>query len=131
MLGQHFFKALAAGGANATWQEAYKVHAAFFPAASTGFSGQATNWNGTAALTGKGTVQNDGKPVVVIHATGSMKQQGGRYITANQKTSVLFDPRLKIPVYLAQDITFVPRMTTNHYTVELKLTNFSTTPVNE
>jgi hypothetical protein len=126
LLGQHYFKALA-GGPNSTWQQSYKVYATFSPSSSGGFAGQPVTWNGTSALTGKGTVQNDGKPVVSIHATGALKQQGGRYITANQKSSMLYDPRLKIPVYQFQDITFVPRLTTNHYTVELKLINYSTT----
>jgi hypothetical protein len=127
LLGPHFFKALA-GGTHAAWTQNWTVWATLVPAASSGFAGQPTNWNCTASLTGKGTVQNNGKPVVVLDATGSMKQQGGRYVTVDQKSNLLYDPRLKIPVYLAQEIRFVPQRSTARYTVELKLINFSTTP---
>ncbi|HEY1428220.1 MAG TPA: hypothetical protein VGF18_01510, partial [Candidatus Tumulicola sp.] len=120
LLGRNFFKALA-GGSHATWQQTFAIKATFAPAASSGFAGQMYTWNATFALTGKGTVSNDGQPVVLVQSTGPMKQQGGRYVTANQKSSILFDPRLKIPVFLDEGITFVPRQTTNRYTVEMKL----------
>ncbi len=127
LLGRHYFSALS-GGTNVSWQKTFAVKASFAPIASSGFAGQMYTWKCTNALQAKGTTPNNGKPVVVIHGTGSMKQQGGRYITANQKSTILFDPRLKIPVYLAEEFTFVPQRTTNRYTVELKLINYSTTP---
>jgi hypothetical protein len=57
-----------------------------------------------------------------------MKQQGGRYYTVNQKSTILFDPRLKIPVYLSENFKFVPQRNTNREEIELKLIKYSSTP---
>jgi hypothetical protein len=128
MLGQHYFSALS-GGPNSSWQQTFAIKASFAPSApGGGFAGQLYTWNCTNALQAKGTTPNEGKPVVVIHATGTMKQQGGRYITANQKSTVLYDPRLKTSVYLSEEFRFVPQRNTNRETVELKLINYSTNP---
>lgn len=122
LLGQNYFAALAAGP-NSTWKQNYNVRATFFPSASAGFAGQVYTWNCAYTLTGKGTVPNgsSGAPLVVIHSNGAMKQQGGRYITVNQKANILFDPHLRMPVYVDELITFVPRLSINSYTIELKL----------
>ena len=120
LLGQAYFSALSAG-ATSSWKQTYNVRATFFPAASTGFAGQVYTWTCAYTLTGNGTVSNNGAPLNSIHADGAMKQQGGRYITVNQKANILFDPRLQMPVYVDEAITFVPRVTVNQYTVELKL----------
>ena len=64
----------------------------------------------------------------VIQSTGTMKQQGGRAIKVNQKAAILFDPRLQMPVYLSEALTFVPRVTVDKYTVELKLISYSKNP---
>ena len=58
------------------------------------------------------------------HSDGAMKQQGGRYITVNQKANILVDPHLRMPVF-DEELTFVPRLTVNRYTVELKLISYS------
>lgn len=118
LLGQHFFSPLSAGP-TATWDQKYTVKATFFPSAASGFAGQVYTWNGTSSLTGKG--KPNGGPLILIHSTGAMKQQGGRYITVNQKANILFDPRLKVPAFLSEEFTFVPRLTVNRYTIEMKL----------
>ena len=127
LLGQHYFSGLSAG-ANSTWQQKYKVHATFAPAAASGFAGQVYTWNCASTLVGKGTVLNNGDQVNVIHSTGAMKQQGGRHITANQKANLLFDPKLGIPVYVDTEFTFVPRVTVNKYTIQMKLISYSKNP---
>ncbi|MGA8534625.1 MAG: hypothetical protein WB615_10995 [Candidatus Tumulicola sp.] len=124
LLGQHYFSALSAG-ANSTWQQKYNVHATFAPSATSGFAGQVYTWNGAYTLTGKGMVPNNNHQVNVIHSTGAMKQHGGRYVTVNQKANLLFDPKLGIPVYVDEEFTFVPRITVNRYTVQMKLISFS------
>jgi hypothetical protein len=129
LLGQHYFSALS-GGTDASWQQNFAVKASLAPSATVGFAGQMYTWNCTNALQAKGTTPNNGKPVVVIHGTGTMKQQGGRYVTTNQKSTILYDPSLKMPVYLAEEFIFVPQRSTNRYTVELKLINYSSTPSN-
>ena len=103
LLGQHYFSALSAG-ADSTWQQKYNVRATFFPSASSGFAGQVYTWNCAYTLTGKGMVPNNNHQVNVIHSTGAMKQQGGRYITVNQKANLLFDPKLGTPVYVDEEI---------------------------
>jgi hypothetical protein len=127
LLGQHYFSALS-GGANSTWQQKYSVHATFAPSASSGFAGQLYTWNCAYTLTGKGTVPNNSHQVNVIHSTGAMKQQGGRYITVNQKANMFFDPKLQMPVYVDEEFTFVPRVTVNRYTIQMKLISFSKNP---
>jgi hypothetical protein len=127
LLGQHYFSALSAG-ADSIWQQKYNVRATFAPSASSGFSGQVYTWNCAYTLTGKGMVPNNNHQVNVIHATGAMKQQGGRYITVNQKANLLFDPKLGAPVYVDEEFTFVPRLTVNKYTIQMKLISFSKNP---
>jgi hypothetical protein len=71
-------------------------------------------------LTGAGTAPGGGH-LLLIHSTGSMKQVGGRYVTINQKANFLYDPHLKMPAFVDEQFTFVPRVTVNRYTVQLKL----------
>lgn len=118
LLGRDYFSALS-GGTSSTWQQKYNVKATFFPSGSAGFTGQVYTWNGAYTLTGKGTPK--GGPLILVHMDGAMKQQGGRYVTVNQKANVLVDPRIKMPVFLDEEFTFVPRMSVNRYTIEMKL----------
>ena len=127
LLGQHYFSALSAG-ADSTWQQNYNVRATFFPSASSGFAGQVYTWKCAYTLTGKGMVPNNNHQVNVIHSVGAMKQQGGRYITVNQKANFLFDPKLEMPVYIDEEFTFVPRLSINKYTIQMKLISFSKNP---
>lgn len=127
LLGQHYFSALSAGS-HATWQQKYKVHATFAPSASSGLAGQVYTWNCAYTLVGKGMVPNNNDQVNVVHSTGAMKQQGGRYVTVNQKANLLFDPKLGMPVYVDEEFTFVPRLTVNKYTIQMKLISFSKNP---
>ncbi len=127
LLGQHYFSALSEG-ANSTWQQKYKVRATFAPAASSGFAGKVYTWNCAYTLIGKGMVPNNGHQVNVVHATGAMKQQAGRNVTVNQKANLLFDPTLKMPVYVDEEFIFIPRLTVNKYTIQMKLISFSKNP---
>jgi hypothetical protein len=122
LLGRTYFAALSAGPTS-SWKQSYNVRATFFPSATAGFAGQVYTWNCAYTLTGKGTVPNGpgGAPLVSIHSDGAMKQQGGRAITVNQKANILFDPHLKMPVYIDELITFVPRLSINSYTIQMKL----------
>ena len=91
LLGKHYFAGLS-GGPTATWTQKYNVRATFFPGASGGFAGQVYTWNSVYHLTGKGPISS-GSPQMVVHLKGSMKQNGGRAITANELANVAFDPR--------------------------------------
>ena len=50
-----------------------------------------------------------------------MAQQAGRYIKANGKYNIVYDPRIKMPAIVNSQWTFVPRLTVNYYTVEMRL----------
>lgn len=119
LLGQNYFTALSAGMTSA-WKQSYNVKATFAPAASSGFMGQVYTWNCAYSLTGKGAVPN-AAPLILVHSDGAMKQQGGRYIIVNQKANIAYDPRIKIPVVVDEELTFVPRLSVNRYTVQLRL----------
>lgn len=119
LLAQNYFTALSQGP-NSTWSQSYNVRATFAPAASTGFAGQVYTWNCAYKMNGKGTVPN-GAPLILIHANGTMKQQGGRYITAKQDANIAFDPRINTPVLVDELITFVPMLSVNQYTIQLRL----------
>jgi hypothetical protein len=118
LLGRAYFSALSAAPTS-TWKQNYKVTATFFPSATSGFAGQLYTWNCAYTLEGKGT--SGSSPLILIHSDGSMKQQGGRYITVNQKANLLYDPRIKMPVFIDESITFVPQLSVNKYTIQLKL----------
>jgi hypothetical protein len=118
LLGRRYFAALSAGS-HASWTQSYAVRATFFPGAS-GFAGQVYTWNSAFTLTGKGLLSK-GSPLIAIDATGSMKQQGGRYYTANVTSSIAFDPRIRKPALIDDVITFVPTYNVNRYTVQLRL----------
>ncbi|MBV8602819.1 MAG: hypothetical protein JO359_14745, partial [Candidatus Eremiobacteraeota bacterium] len=120
LLGKNYFSALSAGP-TATWKQSYTVRATFTPGGNQGFLGQVRNWLCAYNLTGKGTVMNNGQPLDSVYAEGTMNQQGSRDVTVNQKANILVDPRLQIPVYVDELVTFGPRMGINKYTVETKL----------
>jgi hypothetical protein len=119
LLGQNYFTALSAGS-NSSWKQAYNIRATFTPGASWGFAGQVTTWNCAFTLTGKGTTPASA-PLILIQSDGSMKQQGGRFITANQKANILFDPRIKMPVYVNALLRLVPQQSVSSYSVDMKL----------
>ena len=50
-----------------------------------------------------------------------MKEQGGRQIVVNQNASILFDPRIQMPVLVDEESNIVPRLGLDRYVVELKL----------
>jgi hypothetical protein len=119
LLGQNYFTSLASSPTS-TWKQSYKVRATFLPGAGSGFAGQVYTWNCDYNLTGKGTYAAQ-PPLILVHSEGEMKQQGGRYITVKQKADILFDPRIQMPVYVDEAITFIPQLSTNSYTIQLKL----------
>lgn len=125
LLAHNYFSALS-GGANANWNMNYTVRATFLPGASGGFAGQVYTWKCAYTLTGQGTVPN-GAPVILIDRAGSMSQQGGPLVKVNQKTKIAFDPRNHLPVVVGEEVTIVPKMTTNRYVINLRLIKTGTT----
>lgn len=119
LLGQNYFSALSASPSS-SWKQSYNVRATFSPGASSGFAGQVYTWDCAYTLNGKGTVPN-GAPLILIQLNGAMKQRGGRYIVVNQKAGIAFDPRINVPALVDEELTFVPQLSVNRYTVQLKL----------
>lgn len=119
LFGQNVFTALS-GNTTASWTQKYNVKATFFPSAASGFAGQVYTWNCNYTMTAKGTASSS-SPLIVVQQNGSMKQQGGRYVTVNQQAGIAFDPRIKMPVLVDETITFVPRLSIAQYTIQLKL----------
>jgi hypothetical protein len=120
LLGQNYFAALSAG-LHSSWKQSYDVRATFSPgAAGMGFAGQVYTWNCAYTLNGKGTIPEQ-PPLVQIQLVGAMKQQGGRYLTVNQKAGVLFDPRIKMPVYVSESLRTVPQQGVSSYSIEMTL----------
>ena len=123
LLGRHYFASLSAG-LNSSWKQNFNVKATFSPGAGgMGFAGQVYTWNCAFTLDGKGTAPQQ-PPLILIQSKGSMKQQGGRYITANQTAGLLYDPRIKMPVYASELLRFVPQHSVNSYSVEMTLISY-------
>ncbi|HZV78897.1 MAG TPA: hypothetical protein VFF60_04710 [Candidatus Binatus sp.] len=122
LLGQQFFASLA-GSLTSSWNANFEVRASFAPSVNRGFGGQVYTWNGAYSLTGKGTLPEQ-PPLILVASNGTLKQQGGRFVTVNQKSNVLFDPRIKTPVFVDASYNIVPRQSTNNYTVQLKLVKY-------
>lgn len=119
LLAHGFFSGFASNP-NATAARKYSLRASFAPGIHTGFSGQPFTWNCEFNLTGAGTVP-ESAPLVLIHSKGQMAQQAGRYIKANGKYNIVYDPRIKMPAIVNSQWTFVPRVTVSYYTVEMRL----------
>jgi len=126
LVASNYFASLGSGGTS-SWKQNYKVTATFAPAAHSGFAGKVTTWNVAYSLEGKGTVPNDA-PIVLVHAEGRLEQQGGRHVKAQAKGKIAYDPRIHVPAMVSQEFIFVPRQTTDRYTVELRLQKHGTSP---
>ena len=122
LLGQNYFASLS-GGPTASWTQNFDMKATFAPGKTAGFMGQVYTWNCAYTLTGKGTTP-DTAPLILTHSEGTMKQEGGRYLVLNRKANIHFDPRIKLPVFVTELSTFVPQVTTNSYSIELKLIKY-------
>ncbi len=104
LLGRKYFTGLSAGP-TATWTNKSHVKAAIIPGAS-GFAGSA--------------------PLILIHQTGTLDQQGGTYRNATEKANVAYDPVHKVPASIDEVRTHVPqRSAFNNDTIQLKLTKLS------
>jgi hypothetical protein len=123
LLGQNYFASLS-GGPTASWTQNFDMKATFAPGKTAGFMGQVYTWNSSQTLTGKGSVSRNGASFTALSSVGTMKQQGGMNIVVDQKSDILFDPKLQVPAYVASNIMFVPSPSVsvnNQYAVELKL----------
>ncbi len=119
LLGQNVFSGLSTAP-NTAWNPSYKVNATFAPGVYRGFAGQPSTWDCAYTFTGKGMAPQ-APALNLLTINGTMKQQGGRYLTVNQTGNILFDPRIKTPVFLSESVKLTPQMNVNKYTVELKL----------
>ena len=119
LLATHFFDGLAAGASN-TWKHSYTVKAAVVPGAS-GYAGQLNTWNVEYTLHGKGPIP-DAHPFVLIATTGTLNQQGGRYLKASSKQTIAYDPAAKVVSAVSDTRTHLPMKSVySNDLVQLKL----------
>jgi hypothetical protein len=106
LLARNYFKALAAS-ATSNWTRSYTVKAAILPG-SSGFAGQLSTWQCTYQLHGQGPIPK-GAPMVLVLATGTLAQQGGRYLKVTSKERISYNPVAGVP-YAVNDVrTNVPQ----------------------
>jgi hypothetical protein len=119
LLARNYFNALSSAGTS-NWTHAYKIYAAIVPGAN-GFAGTPYTWKCTYALQGKGPIAG-GAPLVLVLSDGKMVQQGGRYLSADDKIRIAYDPHAKIPAVVSDVRAHLPQVNVyNKDLVELKL----------
>lgn len=122
LLAHDYFKPLSAG-AHATWPLNYSINAAIIPGAN-GFMGQPYVWKAAYEAKGEGPIPNAAPTILVVNS-GKLTQQGGRYLSANDKMRIAFDPHVKLPVYVYDVRSHLPqRSVYNNDSVELKLLKY-------
>jgi hypothetical protein len=123
LLARKYFSGLAAGP-KATWTNTFHVTGAIVPGA-TGFAGKVTTWNCAFTLVGKGPIAGSA-PLILVHQTGKMDQQGARFFSATEKADVAYDPVQKVPVYINEKRAHLPQQTVYNYDIiQLKLQTLS------
>ena len=122
LLARDYFQALSVQS-NATWNESFDIRALFTPSLYVDFADQLTTWKCASTLNSKGTVPN-AAPLILIESNGSMKQEGGRYLSLNQKASIIVDPRINAPVFVTALMTPAPQLTVDRYSVQLRLVKY-------
>jgi hypothetical protein len=123
MLARSYFHGLNAG-ATSEWSHAYHIFAAILPGAS-GFAAQPETWNCSYDLQGKGPIKGAG-PLVLIEGSGTLAQQGGKYLKGTSKVRIVYDPVAKIPGIVRDVRTHIPyRSAYSNDLIELKLTQDS------
>lgn len=124
LLGHAYFKGLARGP-KSTWTNGANITAAVIPGAA-GPAGAVTTWKCVFTLTDKGHIADSSPPLILIHQTGTMNQQGGRYWKATEKANIAYDPVQKVPAIINEVRTHFPQLTVNNYdNIEMKLTTIS------
>ncbi|HEY2476006.1 MAG TPA: hypothetical protein VGI19_14545 [Candidatus Cybelea sp.] len=119
LLGRAFFKELSPSGTS-SWQQVYEVKAAILPGAS-GVANALTTWKCTFNLQGKGPIPK-AYGAISIASTGTLEQQGSRYLKASSKQSIAYDPKYEIPLIVSDTRTHLPmRSVYSNDLVELKL----------
>jgi hypothetical protein len=120
LLARDYFKPLVISGSHATWPLTYTINAAVIPGAS-GFMGQPYVWNAAYEAKGEGPIKGAAPTILVVN-NGKLTQQGGRYLSANDKMRIAYDPNVRLPVYVFDVRAHLPQTSVyNTDTVELKL----------
>lgn len=123
LLASKYFSGLAAGPTS-TWTKKFRIKGAVVPGAS-GFAGMVTTWKCTFTLTGKGPIAGYA-PLILVHQTGTMDQQGATYLRTTEKANIAYDPAHKVPAFVDEVRTHFPqRSVYNNEPIQLKLTVLS------
>jgi hypothetical protein len=129
LLAREYFSGLSAKGSG-NWKQTYTVKATFLPGSSVAFSGQLYTWNCEYALEGKGLIS--GGPLVLVTTNGTLKQQGGRYLSATSQQRIGYDPAAKVPVIIQDVRSHLPQTNVNNKDlIDLQLTKKSQAAVQQ
>ncbi|MGD0968121.1 MAG: hypothetical protein ABR949_07510 [Candidatus Aquilonibacter sp.] len=123
LLARRYFSGLAAGS-RSTWTNKFTVTGAIIPGAS-GFAGKVITWDCVFTLVGKGPIAGSA-PLILVHQTGKMDQQGARYLSATEKADIAYDPDQKAPVYINEKRAHFPQQSVYNYDlIQMKLQTIS------
>jgi hypothetical protein len=127
LLGSKFFSGLVANPTG-RWERKFKIKAAVNPGGQ-GFSGNLYTWDCDIKLQGKGKAPDS--HFIMVQATGTMKQEGGRYNASNVQAGIAYDPAVKLPVYVSENRAHLPQTSVyNKDLVQLQLLKTSKVPPN-
>jgi hypothetical protein len=113
------FKSLNAAGTS-SWTRSYNVYAAIIPGAS-GYAGTPYTWQCSYSFQGKGPMKN-ASTLTLIDANGTLNQQGGTYLKAKSKQSIVYEPSAHLAVIVTDQRTHIPyRSVNSNDVVGLKL----------
>ena len=124
LLGRKYFSGLTHHG-KSTWTNDTEIKAAIVPGA-TGFAGMVTTWKCVFTLTNTGPIADSSPPLLLIEQKGRLDQQGARYLSANEKANIAYDPVQKVPAIIDEVRTHFPQQTVrNNDTIQMKLITIS------
>jgi len=125
LLARGYFKGIAANPKQ-NWSHTFQVKAALLPGGSTGFANDAITWNATFTLHGKGPIAGSKPSLTLVQSSGTLVQDGGRYLSLKSTQRIAYDPVAKVPALVSDQRTHYPqRNVYNNDLIELKLVKVS------
>jgi len=125
LLARRYFHKMATNS-SATWTHSFKVIAAIIPGGSTTFATTPYTWNCAFTLTGNGPIAKSVPATDLVHSTGTLTQEGGRYFSMKSTQRIAYDPVAKLPAFVSDVRTHYPQSSVyNNDLIELQLIKVS------